>query len=301
MLLQMIARKAAVGFLIVLAAVTAASATDERDDGRLKRENLGGIATLIRTEMAERHIPGAVVMIQRQGKTLYLESFGWRDEAKKVPMTTDTIFQIYSMTKPITTVAALMLVDDGKLRLDDPVAKYIPAFADTKVGVERKNAEGATVLELVPQERPMTIEDLMRHSSGITTGSYGDSLVRKAYAASNLYEGDFDNAQLADRVARLPLAEQPGTEWDYGLSTDVLGRVRAVAVRVREAAPVRSAGDEGHGLSPAGSGEAAAACGAAARGQRRSQCPAAQSARAAQVRVRRGRAGLHRLRLRALL
>jgi CubicO group peptidase (beta-lactamase class C family) len=225
MLLQMIARKAAVTSLIVLAAVTAASATDERDDRRLKRENLGAINTLIRTEMAERHIPGAVVMIQRQGKTLYLEAFGWRDEAKKVPMTTDTIFQIYSMTKPITTVAALMLVDDGKLRLDDPVAKYIPAFADTKVGVERKNAEGATVLELVPQERPMTIEDLMRHSSGITTGSYGDSLVRKAYAASNLYEGDFDNAQLADRVARLPLAEQPGTEWDYGLSTDVLGRV----------------------------------------------------------------------------
>jgi CubicO group peptidase (beta-lactamase class C family) len=221
----MIARKAAVTSLIVLAAVTAASATDERDDRRLKRENLGAINTLIRTEMAERHIPGAVVMIQRQGKTLYLEAFGWRDEAKKVPMTTDTIFQIYSMTKPITTVAALMLVDDGKLRLDDPVAKYIPAFADTKVGVERKNAEGATVLELVPQERPMTIEDLMRHSSGITTGSYGDSLVRKAYAASNLYEGDFDNAQLADRVARLPLAEQPGTEWDYGLSTDVLGRV----------------------------------------------------------------------------
>ena len=81
-------------------------------------------------------------MIQRQGKTLYLEAFGWRDEAKKVPMTTDTIFQIYSMTKPITTVAALMLVDDGKLRLDDPVAKYIPAFADTKVGVERKNEQG---------------------------------------------------------------------------------------------------------------------------------------------------------------
>jgi CubicO group peptidase (beta-lactamase class C family) len=225
MLLQMIARKVAVTFLILVAAVTAASATDERDDGRLKRENLGAINTLIRTEMAERHIPGAVVMIQRQGKTLYLEAFGWRDEAKKVPMTTDTIFQIYSMTKPITSVAALMLVDDGKLRLDDPVAKYIPAFADTKVGVERKNAEGATVLELMPQERPMTIEDLMRHSSGITTGSYGDSLVRKAYAASNLYEGDFDNAQLADRVARLPLAEQPGTEWDYGLSTDVLGRV----------------------------------------------------------------------------
>ena len=177
MFLQMIARKAAVTLLILLAAVGAASAGDERDDGRLKRENLTGIDNLIRTEIAERHIPGAVVMIQRQGKTLYLEAFGWRDEANRVPMTTDTIFRIYSMTKPITTVAALMLVDDGRLKLDDPVAKYIPAFADTKVGVERKNEQGETVLELVPQERPMTIEDLMRHSSGITTGSYGDSLV----------------------------------------------------------------------------------------------------------------------------
>jgi len=223
--LQMIARKAAVALLVLLSTLAAASAADERDDGRLKRESLAGIATLIRTEMAERHIPGAVVMIQRQGRTLYLEAFGWRDEAEKVPMTTDTIFRIYSMTKPVTTVAALMLVDDGKLKLDDPVAKYIPAFADTKVGVERKTEHGETVLDLVAQERPMTIEDLMRHSSGITTGSYGDSLVRKAYAASNLYDGDFDNAVVADRIARLPLAEQPGTVWDYGLSTDVLGRV----------------------------------------------------------------------------
>jgi CubicO group peptidase (beta-lactamase class C family) len=180
---------------------------------------------LINGEIADRRIPGAVVLIERHGKTIYQEAFGWRDEANKVPMTTDTIFQIYSMTKPITSVAALMLVDEGKMRLDDPVAKYIPAFADTRVGVERKNDKGETVLELVPQERPMTIEDLMRHSSGITTGWYGDSLVRKAYAKAGLYAGDFDNAELAERVARQPLAEQPGTEWDYGLSTDILGRV----------------------------------------------------------------------------
>jgi CubicO group peptidase (beta-lactamase class C family) len=225
MFLTMLARRAGVVLLILLAGLAAASAADERDDGRLKRENLSSIDTLIRTEMAERHIPGAVVMIQRQGKTVYLEAFGWRDEASKAPMTTDTIFRIYSMTKPITTVAALMLVDDGKLKLDDPVAKYIPAFADTKVGVERSNEQGERVLELVAQERPMTIEDLMRHSSGITTGSFGDGLVRKAYAPSRLYQGDFDNAVVADRIAHLPLAEQPGTAWDYGLSTDVLGRV----------------------------------------------------------------------------
>ena len=223
--LRAIDRRFALSFVLLFAGLGVAYATDPQDDGRLKRESVGSIDTLIRTEIAERHIPGAVVMIQRQGKTVYLEAFGWRDEARKVPMTTDTIFQIYSMTKPITTVAALLLVDDGKLKLDDPVAKYIPAFADAKVGVERKNERGETVLELVPQERPMTIEDLMRHSSGITTGWYGDSLVRKAYARAGLYAGDFDNAELAERVARLPLAGQPGTEWDYGLSTEILGRV----------------------------------------------------------------------------
>jgi CubicO group peptidase (beta-lactamase class C family) len=222
--------RATIRLPILLSAICCASlgfaqSAAQDGDGRLSRKNLGSIETLIGGEIAARRIPGAVVLIQRQGKTVYLEAFGWRDEAKKVPMTTDTIFQVYSMTKPITTVAALMLVDDGKMRLNDPVSKFLPAFADTKVGIERRNAQGQLVLELVPQEVPMTIEDLMRHSSGITTGWYGDSLVRKAYAASDLYEGDFDNAQFAERIARLPLAEQPGTEWDYGLSTDVLGRV----------------------------------------------------------------------------
>jgi CubicO group peptidase (beta-lactamase class C family) len=209
----------------LLAIPNVAKGSEAEGERRLARENLRGIATLINGEIAERRIPGAVVRIERHGKTIYQQAFGWRDEQNKVPMTTDTLFQIYSMSKPITTVAALMLVDEGRLRLDEPVAKYIPAFADTKVGVERKNDKGERVLELVPQDHPMTIEDLMRHSSGITTGAYGDSLVRVAYAKAGLYAGDFDNAKLAERVARLPLAEQPGTEWDYGLSTDILGRV----------------------------------------------------------------------------
>ena len=128
--------------VVVAAAACFAQPAKPEGERRLLRENLRGIETLINGEIADRRIPGAVVMIQRHGKTVYLEAFGWRDEAKKVPMTTDTIFQIYSMTKPITTVAALMLVDDGKMRLDDPVAKFIPAFADTKVGVERKDEQG---------------------------------------------------------------------------------------------------------------------------------------------------------------
>jgi CubicO group peptidase (beta-lactamase class C family) len=140
-------------------------------------------------------------------------------------MTADTIFRLYSMSKPVTSVAAMMLVEDGKLRLDDPLSKYIPAFADVKVGVEKCCENGKPALALEPINRPITIEDLLRHTSGLTYGFYGDSTVRKLYASSDLFEGDFDNARFVERLARLPLAEQPETLWDYGHSTDVLGRV----------------------------------------------------------------------------
>jgi CubicO group peptidase (beta-lactamase class C family) len=140
-----------------------------------------------------------------------------------LPMTADTIFRIFSMSKPITSVAAMMLVEDGRLSLSDPLSKYIPAFADVKVGVEKPGAEPALVLE--PLNRPITIEDLLRHTSGLTYGFYGDSAVRKLYAKADLFNGDFDNAEFAARLAALPLAEQPGTRWDYGHSVDILGRV----------------------------------------------------------------------------
>jgi CubicO group peptidase (beta-lactamase class C family) len=140
-------------------------------------------------------------------------------------MTADSIFRLYSMSKAITSVAAMMLVEDGKLALDDPVAKYIPALAGVKVGVEKSDASGRPGLALEPLQRPITIEDLMRHTSGVTYGFYGDSAVRELYANSDLFDGDFDNAQFVERLAKLPLAEQPATRWDYGHSTDVLGRV----------------------------------------------------------------------------
>jgi CubicO group peptidase (beta-lactamase class C family) len=183
------------------------------------------VGDYIRNEIATGKIPGAVVLIQQRGHPVYFESFGVRDVESKLPMTADTIFRLYSMSKPITSVAAMMLVEDGKLRLDDAVAKYIPAFADVKVGVERRGEDGKSELMLDPLDRPITVEDLLRHTSGLTYGFYGDSAVRKLYANSDLFEGDFDNAQFAERIAKLPLAEQPGTLWDYGHSTDVLGRV----------------------------------------------------------------------------
>jgi CubicO group peptidase (beta-lactamase class C family) len=179
----------------------------------------------IRQEIAAGHMPGAVILVQQHGHPIYFECFGVRDLESGRPMTADSIFRLYSMSKPITSVAAMMLVEEGKLALEDPVAKYIPAFAGVKVAIEKTDESGKPALAVEPLRRPITIEDLLRHTSGLTYGFYGDTAVRKLYANSDLLDGDFDNAEFVERLAKLPLAEQPGTRWDYGHSTDVLGRI----------------------------------------------------------------------------
>ena len=189
------------------------------------KEGLARVGDYMRNEVATGKIPGAVLLIQQHGQPVFFEGFGVRDIDGKRPMTADTIFRLYSMSKAITSVAAMTLVDDGRLSLDDPVSKYIPAFADVKVAIEKRDESGKPALAFEPVARAITIEDLLRHTSGLTYGFYGESPVRKLYAGSGLFDGDFDNAQFADRIANLPLAEQPGTLWDYGHSTDVLGRV----------------------------------------------------------------------------
>ena len=192
---------------------------------RFSAEGLAHVRDYMRNEVATGKIPGAVLLIQQHGQPVLLDSFGVMDVDSRRPMTPDAIFRLYSMSKAITSVAAMMLVDDGKMSLDDPLSKFIPAFADTKVAVEKRDENGKVELATEPLMRPIQILDLLRHTSGITYGFYGDSPVRKLYASSGLFEGDFDNAEFAERLAKLPLAEQPGTLWDYGHSTDVLGRV----------------------------------------------------------------------------
>jgi len=188
-------------------------------------QKLERVGDYLRDQITQGKIPGAILLIEQHGKPVYRELLGLRDVVAKAPMSDDTIFRLFSMTKPITSVAAMMLIDEGKLKLDDPVAKFIPSFDKAKVGVERKAENGEKVLELVPVSRPMTIRDLMTHTSGITYGFYGDNMVRLAYRNARIYDGDFNNAEFAERIAQLPLAEQPGTLWDYGHSTDILGRV----------------------------------------------------------------------------
>ena len=174
-------------------------------------------------EISAGKIPGAIILVQQHGRPVYFESFGRRDVAS--PMGSDAIFRLYSMTKPITSVAAMMLVDDGALRLDDPVSTYIPAFAEARVGIDMKTGDEHATSAFVAPRRPITILDLLRHTSGITYGFYGDDPARRRYAQLDLANSDLDSAEWAGRLARLPLAEQPGTLWDYGHSTDVLGRV----------------------------------------------------------------------------
>src|ERR1700737_2535642 len=216
---------AAVSFAAPLSAATAELGPPP--GAELSREKLSAIDDFLNGEIAAGKIPGAIVLMQRHGQPVYFKCFGKLDVDKGTPMTADAIFPIHSVTKTITSVAAMMLVDRGKIALDDPVSKYIPSFADMKVGVERKGDSGRTVLGLVPLRRPIIIEDLLLHTSGITYGFYGEGLVKSAY--DGIYLGDFDNAGFAERIAKLPLAEQPRTLWDYGHSTDVLGRVIEVA------------------------------------------------------------------------
>jgi CubicO group peptidase (beta-lactamase class C family) len=211
--------------LAALSPVSAQGTFDMPAGAHFNPQKLARIGEFFRDQIANGKIPGAVLLIEQHGKPVYHELFGVQDVVSKRPMSDDTIFRLFSMSKPITSVAAMILVDAGKLKLDDPVAKYIPSFGKSQVGVEKKAANGEKVLDLVPLKRPITIQDLMTQTSGITYGFYGDSLVRKAYAKARIYDGDFDNAEFAERIAALPLAEQPGTLWDYGHSTDILGRV----------------------------------------------------------------------------
>jgi CubicO group peptidase (beta-lactamase class C family) len=224
-------RALAGGALLALAAsqARAEGAFDIPAGAHFDPQRLEKIGEFFRNEVATGKIPGAALLIQQHGKPVYQQFFGVRDAVTKAPMTDDTIFRIFSMSKAITSVAAMTLIEHHKIKIDDPVAIYIPSFATASVGVEKTAENGEKVLDLVPLNRQLTIHDLMTHTSGITYGFYGEGLVRKAYTNARIYDGDFNNAEFAERIARLPLAEQPGTKWDYGHSTDILGRVIEVA------------------------------------------------------------------------
>lgn len=219
-------RRAFIAGLVLLVGVVGAKTGSEGRAARtLSTEGLAKVSDYIRNEVATGKIPGAILLLQQHGKPVYHENFGVRDVGTQISMSADTIFRLYSMSKPITSVVVMMLVEEGRLSLDDPVSKYIPVFAGMKVGIERKAADSKVSLMLEPQERPITIKDLLRHTAGLPYGFRGGGLVRELHAAADLFNSDLSNAEFVAKLATLPLAEQPGTVWTYGFATDVLGRV----------------------------------------------------------------------------
>ena len=191
------------------------------EDVGFSSERLARIGAALKADIEAGRIPGAVIAIARHGKLVALDAYGWRDKEAGVAMTTDTIFNIASMTKPMTTVGALMLYEQGKILIDDPLSKYFPKFAEMRVAV-RDNGEPTA--ETVPANRQITIQDLMRHTSGLIYGGRGNTLVHKMYPGGSVDAArDYDGAAFLDRLASLPLLYQPATVWDYGFGIDVLG------------------------------------------------------------------------------
>jgi len=178
------------------------------------------VMAVLQAEVDRQRLPGAVVLIARHGKLALFDSLGALDPATNSPMTRDAIFRIYSMTKPIVSVAAMMLMEQGQLLLNDPVAKYLPEYAMQKVA---NLVDGAVQLQAVRQ--PATLQDLLRHTAGLTYEFMGNASVQRQYAQIRIGSRERSNAELSHQLAALPLLFEPGTVWEYGRATDVLGRV----------------------------------------------------------------------------
>jgi CubicO group peptidase (beta-lactamase class C family) len=186
----------------------------------LSTARLQRLSDAFKREIDKGTLPGATVMVARRGQVGWFEALGKQGPAAAAPMALNTIFRIFSMTKPIVSVGIMMLVEDGHFLLSDPVAKFIPEFADQKVGVENNGK-----LDLVPVKRQMTVQDLLRHTSGLTYDHTGNGLVQQLYQQSRLRSRKITNAEHATILAGMPLICQPGAEWNYSRSTDILGRI----------------------------------------------------------------------------
>ena len=187
---------------------------------------LENLHALIQGEIDRKELAGAVTILARHGKVVDYRTYGVKDMATGAPMTKDAIFRLYSMTKPFTSVAAMMLVEEGRLRLTDPVGTYLPKLLKLDVAMQSTDSSGKPTYTVVPSERPVTVYDLMRHTSGLVyAGSTRNEYVKDQYAKENVgWSGVTPEEQIA-ALAKVPLARQPGTMWEYSLSTDVVGRV----------------------------------------------------------------------------
>jgi CubicO group peptidase (beta-lactamase class C family) len=192
----------------------------------LSSERLQGLMSALSSEVEKRRLPGAVLAIARKGQLVYLETLGHRDAGAQVPMPRDAIFSIGSMTKPMVSVAVMMLHEEGKLLLSDSVGKFLPQLAGMQVGVVKTDNSGRETVENVPANRQPTIHDLLRHTSGLTYGAWGTTAVHKLWPpTSSISSITYTRSEFIEVLSRAPLLYQPGTVWDYGFATDVLGLI----------------------------------------------------------------------------
>jgi CubicO group peptidase (beta-lactamase class C family) len=181
----------------------------------MSSEKLARVGPAVQALVDQERIAGAIVMAARGNKVVFFKAFGMMDREKKKPMQRDTIFRIYSMTKPVTSVAAMMLYEEGKLKLDDPVSRHLPCFKGLKVHDE----SGAHQ----PQKRPMTVRDLLRHTSGLSYGVFGNTPVDQMYREKKVLDRGSSLDAMTKKLGTIPLLFQPGTRWHYSIATDVLG------------------------------------------------------------------------------
>ncbi|MGB7976849.1 MAG: serine hydrolase domain-containing protein [Roseiarcus sp.] len=209
-------------------------ATATPEQAGMSVERLGRITTMLKKEIADGKLPGAVVMVARKGKIVYSDAIGFQDKGAEAPMKLDSIFRIYSMTKPLVSVAAMMLVEDGVIQLTDPVSKFLPAFKDMQVSVATTSADGRVTYSNVPAVRPITVQDLLRHTAGLAYAEITkNEPVKAAYVEAKFSQPgviEFDSrgmtpVEQVERIAKVPLIYQPGTTWEYSMAVDILGRV----------------------------------------------------------------------------
>jgi CubicO group peptidase (beta-lactamase class C family) len=215
--------------LIAFAAIAADLPRAAPDTVGLSAERLANIRRVLGAKVDAGEIPGYVALVARRGKVAYFDAYGVQNPNTKKPMTPDAIFRIYSMTKPITSVAAMMLVEEGKLKLSDPVSMYLPELANLLVATNAAIAKSPAEIQTRPAESPIRVLDLLLHTAGFTYGFFksfpGGGPVEQMYLDGGVNELDITNAQLVTRISKLPLKYEPGTTWWYSRATDVLGRL----------------------------------------------------------------------------
>jgi CubicO group peptidase (beta-lactamase class C family) len=221
-------------FFISSLAIAQNIPTAKPEDVGMSSARLKNVKASLQAEVDKGNIPGAVVMINRKGKLVYSEVVGYQDKSANKAMSKDSIFRIYSMTKPLASVAAMILVEEGKMQLADPISKFMPEFANMQVSVGTKDSGGNMEYSLVPAAKPITVQDLLRHTSGIGYPEItSNPNIKKAYTDAGLYVAggtDYDQRRVTPQemiagIAKAPLSTQPGTNWEYGMSVDLLGRV----------------------------------------------------------------------------